>query len=167
MCLKEFLRHFALVSGLVSNANARKDAQLDKFASHLRAVYGICAAGIAAAFLQAAAYSHSLWLGDRTFMVGLLALTVSAALYACSRFEKTAMASIASMAVSFATLAPFTSFNWLIRNMYYDLQIPFSDPSIRIPFVMFVIVPMVVLATTFPPALRFFRKDDRLPESVI
>ncbi len=140
---------------------------MEKFTSHLRAVYGIFAAGVMAIFLQAAAYSHSLWLGDRTFMIGLVALTVSAALYACSRFERVAMASLISMVASFAALAPFTSFNWLIRNMYYDLQIPFSDPAIRGPFVTYVIVPMVVLALTLPPVMRFFRKDRMLPETVI
>ena len=152
---------------MVCNANCWKGAYLEKFTSHLRAVYGILAAGVMAIFLQAAAYSHSLWLGDRTFMIGLVALTVSAALYACSRFDRVAMASLISMVASFAALAPFTSFNWLIRNMYYDLQIPFSDPTIRGPFVTYVILPMVVLAITIPPVGRFFRKDRRLPESVI
>ena len=140
---------------------------MDKFASHLRAVYGIFATGVMAIFLQAAAYSHSLGLGDRTFMIGLVALTVSAALYACSRFERVAMASLIPMVASFAALAPFTSFNWLIRNMYYDLQIPFADPAVRGPFVTYVILPMVVLAITIPPVGRFFRKDRRIPESVI
>lgn len=140
---------------------------MEKFWSHLRAIYGIFAILVMALFLQAAAYNHSLWLGDRTFMIGLLALTVGSAMYACSRMERVAMASLVSMATSFAALAPFTSFNWLVRSMYYDLQVPFTDPVIRDNFILFVIIPMVVLAITLPPVSRFFRKNSMLSESVI
>ncbi len=126
---------------------------------HILAIYGVMALLISLVFVQAAAYGHSLSLGDSFYVVGAIALTVSAIGYG-AKWEGLAFPSMIAMCLSFGLIAVFTSMTWLTRRMIHDIQVNFADTSLRNDVILYVVLPLVVAAILFPPVVRRFIKSE-------
>ncbi|MAK59802.1 MAG: hypothetical protein CMK09_02365 [Ponticaulis sp.] len=125
---------------------------------HLRAIYGVAAVFITLIFLQAVAYKASLEFGDLSYVFGAVALTMLAVLYG-ARWEGLAFPSMISMTLSFGLVSGFTSANWFVRRILFDIQTPFDQSEVRNAVIVYVILPLVIASILLPPIIRFARQD--------
>ncbi|MAP93840.1 MAG: hypothetical protein CMK07_02720 [Ponticaulis sp.] len=127
---------------------------VQKLNSHIQALYRIAAAFLALVFVQAAAYSASMGLGDLVYVFGAIILTVLAALYANS-CDRLGCRSLISLAMSLLLVSVFTSVAWFIRKMVFDLQIGFVASDVRNDVILYVIMPLMIAAIMLPPILMW------------
>lgn len=129
---------------------------------HIRAIYGTAALFVTLLFVQIAAYRSGIELGDLTYFVSVIILTLLAVFYG-AKMEGLAFASTVSMAISFGLVGMFTNANWLIRRMLHDIPVTLAESPDRSGLVMYVVMPLVLTAIIGPVVVKAMRNEGIRP----
>ena len=133
---------------------------------HLEEIFGFFAIVVAATAAQGAAYVFSLAVGDVIFVILSFALTFYCVRYG-AKMEGLAFSSLVSMCLAFGLTGTFALIAWNTRTILFDLQLSFDASGARSAIILTLILPLVLIAITVPPAIKLLRaaKTDVSPDA--